>query len=114
MLIGFPKHLASNWSAQSDFDRGRLCATLDRRNSVWQVPDHLCCKLTMEIFRDPVITPSGVTYERTAILEHLRRVGKFDPVTRATLGEKDLSPNLALKEAVQCYLEEHGWAYRLT
>lgn len=68
----------------------------------------------MEIFRDPVITPSGVTYERTAILEHLKKVGKFDPVTRATLGEKDLFPNLALKEAIQTYLEEHGWAYKLT
>ncbi len=68
----------------------------------------------MEIFRDPVITPSGQTYERTAILEHLRKVGRFDPVTRATLSEGSLFPNLALKEAVQMYLEDHGWAYKLT
>lgn len=28
----------------------------------------------MDIFRDPVITPSGVTYERATLLEHLRKV----------------------------------------
>jgi hypothetical protein len=39
-----------------------------------QVPDHFCCKITMDIFRDPVITPSGITYERSALLEHLRKV----------------------------------------
>jgi STIP1 family protein 1 len=48
------------------------------------VPDYLCCQITMDIFRDPVITPSGVTYEREVLMEHLRRVGKFDPLTRAT------------------------------
>ncbi|XP_010547138.1 PREDICTED: E3 ubiquitin-protein ligase CHIP-like isoform X2 [Tarenaya hassleriana] len=41
-----------------------------------EVPDYLCCKITLEIFRDPVISPSGVTYERSAILEHLQKVGR--------------------------------------
>jgi STIP1 family protein 1 len=39
-----------------------------------QVPDHLCCKITLDVFRDPVITPSGITYERAVILDHLNRV----------------------------------------
>ncbi|XP_017700020.2 E3 ubiquitin-protein ligase CHIP-like isoform X7 [Phoenix dactylifera] len=76
-----------------------------------QVPDYLCCKITLDIFRDPVITPSGVTYERAVLLEHLKQVGKFDPVTREPLEQHQLVPNLALKEAVQAYLNEHGWAY---
>ena len=29
----------------------------------------------MDIFRDPVITPSGVTYERAVLYEHLQKVG---------------------------------------
>ncbi|KAJ1261133.1 hypothetical protein BS78_09G004900 [Paspalum vaginatum] len=77
------------------------------------VPDYLCCQITFEIFRDPVITPSGVTYERGVLLEHLRRVGNFDPVTREPLKEHQLVPNLAIKEAVQAYLKEHSWAYSL-
>ena len=40
----------------------------------FQVPDHLCCKITLDIFRDPVITPSGVTYERAVLLDHLQTV----------------------------------------
>jgi len=42
---------------------------------VWQrreVPDILCCKISFEIMRDPVITPSGITYERKDIEEHLQ------------------------------------------
>ncbi|CAM6023986.1 unnamed protein product [Sphagnum balticum] len=78
-----------------------------------EVPDHFCCKITMDIFRDPVITPSGITYERSALLEHLRKVGNFDPLTRAPLTPEQVFPNLALKEAVQAFLAEHGWAYKL-
>ncbi|CAL4896181.1 unnamed protein product [Urochloa decumbens] len=77
------------------------------------VPDYLCCQITFEIFRDPVITPSGVTYERAVLLEHLDKVGNFDPVTREPLKEHQLVPNLAIKEAVQAYLKEHSWAYKL-
>ena len=28
----------------------------------------------MEVFRDPVMTPSGLSYERSALMEHLRKV----------------------------------------
>lgn len=45
-----------------------------RNLSVIQVPDYLCCKITLDIFRDPVITPSGLTYERQVILDHLEKV----------------------------------------
>ncbi|XP_048504003.1 E3 ubiquitin-protein ligase CHIP isoform X2 [Beta vulgaris subsp. vulgaris] len=78
-----------------------------------EVPDYLCCRITLDIFRDPVITPSGVTYERAVIFDHLEKVGKFDPITREPLTQSQLIPNLALKEAVQAYLDDHGWAYRL-
>lgn len=76
-----------------------------------EIPDHLCCKITMDIYRDPVISTSGITYERAAILDHLRKVGHFDPITRAPLTAAQIVPNLAIKEAVQAYLDAHGWAY---
>ncbi|KAL2611632.1 hypothetical protein R1flu_023324 [Riccia fluitans] len=77
-----------------------------------EVPDHLCCSITMEIFRDPVITPSGISYERAAIEEHLKQVGSFDPVSRMPLTVDQVYPNLALRDAVQVYLADHGWAYK--
>ncbi|XP_030532787.2 E3 ubiquitin-protein ligase CHIP isoform X1 [Rhodamnia argentea] len=77
-----------------------------------EVPDYLCCKITLDIYRDPVITPSGITYERAVLLEHLNKVGKFDPITHERLDPSQLVPNLAIKAAVQAYLDEHGWAYK--
>ncbi|KAE9603392.1 hypothetical protein Lal_00008313 [Lupinus albus] len=78
-----------------------------------EIPDYLCCKITLDIFHDPVITPSGHTYERAVILEHLKKVGKFDPFTRQPLQPWQLVPNLAIKEAVQAFLDKHGWAYKV-
>ncbi|GJP41565.1 hypothetical protein CLOM_g1225, partial [Closterium sp. NIES-68] len=76
-----------------------------------EIPDFLCCKITMDIFKDPVITPSGVTYERAVLVDHLNSGKHFDPVTRAKLTPEQLVPNLALRETVQHFLDDHGWAY---
>ncbi|CAI9300868.1 unnamed protein product [Lactuca saligna] len=78
-----------------------------------EIPDYLCCRITLDIFRDPVIAPSGVTYERAVILDHLNKVGMFDPITRQPLRPSQLVQNLAVKEAVGAFLETHGWAYRM-
>ncbi|KAJ0112287.1 hypothetical protein Patl1_01508 [Pistacia atlantica] len=83
-----------------------------------EVPDYLCCKITLDIFRDPVITPSGLTYERAVILEHLQKVIVcFWWVTLIQsqgkpLDQSQLIPNLAIKEAVHAFLDKHGWAYK--
>ncbi|KAL3517858.1 hypothetical protein ACH5RR_020447 [Cinchona calisaya] len=78
-----------------------------------EVPDYLCCKISLDIFRDPVITPGGVTYERAVILDHLEKVGRFDPITREPLYKSQLVPNLAIKEAVRAFLNKHGWGYKM-
>jgi len=60
--------------------------------------------------RDPVVTPSGITYDRKDIEEHLQRVGHFDPVTRHPLTSELLIPNLAMKDVVDAFLAENEWA----
>lgn len=74
------------------------------------VPDYLCGKISFEIMHDPVVTPSGITYDRQDIEEHLERVGHFDPVTRQPLEASQLISNLAMKEVVDAYLNENEWA----
>lgn len=59
--------------------------------------------------QDPVITPSGITYDRKDIDEHLQRVGHFDPVTRTALTSENLTPNLAMKEVVDNFILENEW-----
>jgi STIP1 homology and U-box containing protein 1 len=73
------------------------------------VPDYLIDGITFEIMHDPVITPSGVSYERISILRHLK-ASPFDPLTREPLSERQLIPNVALKNASSEFLEKNGWA----
>lgn len=61
------------------------------------------------VMHDPVITKNGNSYERSTILEHLKR-SPTDPLTREILTIDDLRPNLALKQACAEFLEQNGWA----
>ena len=75
-----------------------------------EVPDWLVDDITFEILTDPVMTKTGKSYERAAILEHLRR-SPTDPLTREPLQASDLRTNLTLRQACEDFLEENGWAY---
>lgn len=87
----------------------RLFATVDDRRQKREVPDYLCGKISFELMRDPCITPSGITYDRKDIEEHLQRVGHFDPVTRCKLTQDQLIPNLAMKEVIDAFLCDNEW-----
>ncbi|CAN8030531.1 unnamed protein product [Ixodes persulcatus] len=87
-----------------------IFAKNDDKRRKRDVPDYLCGKISFEIMREPVITPSGITYDRRDIEEHLQRVGHFDPVTRTPLTQDQLVPNLAMKEVVDAFLVENEWA----
>ncbi|XP_078034074.1 STIP1 homology and U-box containing protein 1 [Augochlora pura] len=83
---------------------------VDEQRKKREVPDYLCGRISFEILQEPVITPSGITYERKDVEEHLQRVGHFDPVTRVRLTQDQLIPNLAMKEVVDTFLQENEWA----
>merc|ERR1711936_1085153 len=88
-----------------------LFSKVDERRQKRDVPDYLCGKISFEILKDPVITPSGITYDRKDIEEHLQRVGHFDPVTRTKLTQDALIPNYAMKEVVDSFILENEWAH---
>ncbi|CAJ0583343.1 unnamed protein product, partial [Mesorhabditis spiculigera] len=85
-------------------------ATIEEQRYSREIPDYLCGKISLEVLKDPVITPSGITYDRSDILKHLNQVGHFDPVSRSPLNEKDLIPNLAMREVLDHFLAENEWA----
>ncbi|CAG8620356.1 19185_t:CDS:1 [Cetraspora pellucida] len=74
------------------------------------LPDYFMDKISFNIMHDPVITPSGITYERAHLKEHFKKIGYFDPLSRRDCRESDLYPNLALKEAIEDFLSKNGWA----
>ncbi len=64
----------------------------------------------MELMEDPVVDEAGHTYERDAIVEHLRVNGMSDPVSRVPVGNR-LVPNIAVKQLVEKFLEDNPWAF---
>ncbi|KAJ5787491.1 hypothetical protein N7457_002481 [Penicillium paradoxum] len=73
------------------------------------VPDHLIDGITFEIMHDPVITPSGVSFDRVGITKYVEKSG-VDPLTRAPISVHDLRNNYALKAACEEFLTKNGWA----
>ena len=86
------------------------------------IPDCFLCPISLEVMRDPVIVVScelpqsvfsQVSYERSSILTHFATNGFFDPVSRVAFGRSHpaLVPNLALRNAIYCFLESHPWLF---
>lgn len=99
---------------ESEFEKrfeelNRLFAENDQRRRKREIPDYLCGKISFELMVDPVITPSGITYDRYDIEQHLQRVGRFDPVTRQELSIDQLIPNLSMKEVIENFITENEW-----
>jgi len=76
------------------------------------MPSAFLCPITHEMMRNPVNTPYGQTYERTAIEEWIR-TNHNCPFTRQSLRVQDLSPNLALKSIIEEYQLNHNHDNRI-
>jgi U-box domain len=67
------------------------------------IPVEYMCPLTLDWIQDPVVSVSGHSYSRLAILEWLTK-SKTDPLTGAHIPEvSTLYPNIALSKAVDQY-----------
>jgi len=75
------------------------------------VPESMCCGISMELMRDPVVTPSGNTFDRKMLISHIRENGPIDPVSRQHMTADMLIPNLAMKSLIQEHFDRHPWAY---
>ncbi|KHN98982.1 Tetratricopeptide-like helical [Metarhizium album ARSEF 1941] len=89
---------------RSVFERARTQPDRKREVPEWVIDD-----ISFGIMVDPVMTKTGKSYERSAIMEHLRRQ-PTDPLTREPLVPSELRPNLALRQACEDFIQENGWA----
>lgn len=64
-----------------------------------EIEQSLCCPITFEIMKDPVIAVDGHTYERKAIEKWVREK-KESPVTRQPMTSATLIPNLTVKHLI--------------
>ena len=75
-----------------------LTTYLDKQKSIFT------CPITHNIMNDPVICSDGQTYERSAIQTWLAS-NNTSPYTGAKLDNKVLIPNIALRQAIEEYIE---------
>ena len=57
----------------------------------------MVCPLTQELFKDPVMTEHGHSYEREALMSYVSENGNIDPIAQKTFDVTKLTPNLTLK-----------------
>lgn len=72
-----------------------------------QGPASFYCPVSMELMSDPVIVATGHTYDRSCIAKWLAQGNRTCPVTGLRLRHLELTPNIALRNAIQV-----GWACR--
>lgn len=72
-----------------------------------RVPCSFQCPIMHEIMEDPVTTIDGQTCERAGIEGWFARGRRTSPLTNAPLGTTALVPNIALRNAIQEFLEQH-------
>lgn len=98
-----------NSSTKEDNPRHLICLNIENLEEFeYNIPDHLLDPISFELFNDPVITPSGITYEKSHILDHLDRKGHVDPLSRTPLNPNSLYPNLAIKDSTLEYISQHN------
>lgn len=101
--------LNQEWSKKMAELRAVFQRARDKDNQVRSVPSWAIDEISFNYMTEPMVALSGKSYEKSSILKALERKPE-DPVTRGLLFEKDLRPNLNLKEACDQFLEENGWA----
>ena len=66
------------------------------------IPEEFICPLTLELYKNPVMTRWGHTYERDAIIEWLHTHDEC-PLTRNSMTLRDIIPNRVLREQIQTW-----------
>ncbi len=72
-----------------------------------RIPEEYICSLTHEIMLDPVFTTDGESYERAAIADWFSKGNNTSPRTNLALDNQIVVPNLALKRAINDFIENN-------
>lgn len=72
------------------------------------VPSHFLCPISLELMRDPVTGPTGITYDRGGVEAWLLERGRATcPVTGLPLRAEELVPNHAMRRVIQDWCVAH-------
>ncbi|KAF8641701.1 hypothetical protein HU200_067723 [Digitaria exilis] len=72
------------------------------------VPAHFVCPISLDLMRDPVTAPTGITYDRDSVEAWLARGNARCPVTGRPLRLADLVPNHSTHRMIQEWCRAAG------
>ncbi|KAJ0806262.1 putative transcription factor C2H2 family [Helianthus annuus] len=81
-----------------------------------EVPPFFVCPISLELMKDPVTLPTGITYDRDSIEKWLyTKKNNTCPVTKQVLTDLDLTPNHTVRRLIQswCTLNPSSGVERL-
>jgi hypothetical protein len=79
-----------------------------------KVPSHLVCPISLELMRDPVTGPTGITYDWGSVEAWLLDRGRATcPVTGLPLRADELTPNHATRRVIQNWCVAHPGVERV-
>lgn len=72
--------------------------------NIVEVPPFFVCPISLEIMKDPVTLPTGITYDRDSIEKWLfAKKNNTCPVTKNVVLDADLTPNHTLRRLIQSW-----------
>ncbi|GJP78139.1 hypothetical protein CLOP_g8472 [Closterium sp. NIES-67] len=75
------------------------------------VPSEFVCPLSLQLLTDPVITASGLTFERAVIQKWYRDGNRICPVTGSRLDHYRLFPNQAVRQLIAQWCDANAVPY---
>jgi hypothetical protein len=72
------------------------------------IPSNFICPITLQVMVDPLMTRTGLTFERAAIFSWLEQGSDSCPLTRQPLKASDLITNRRLKTHIRIWRTNNG------
>lgn len=83
---------------------------IDRDRYNYEIPQYFICEISRKLMLNPMITKYGNTYDKSSILGYIQTHMR-DPKENKPLTAGEVYPNLAMRDAMELFLNENGWAY---
>lgn len=71
-------------------------------NKLDKIYENLICPISLSIIEEPVICPSGITYEKKNLYDWFKKQ-KVEPCSKEEITEEKLYPNNALKNVIEAF-----------
>ncbi|KAJ3692113.1 hypothetical protein LUZ60_012463 [Juncus effusus] len=80
-------------------------------SSSFGVPKDFCCPISLDLMRDPVVVSTGMTYDRSSIIQWIDEGHATCPNSGLSLSDTRLVPNRALRSIISHWCTTFGIPY---